>query len=122
MAQVLVIDDDPRVLRYATLLLQFEGHRVRTESTYDEGLAAIAEAGFDVSWWTCRPGPTSGSSSCSPPPAGPGTCAVCGSCCTRASRLGRDLLAPSCAIRCPTAWPIVVAKPARAAVPRPCPR
>jgi len=60
MAHVLVIDDDPRVLRFATLLLQFEGHRVRTESTYDDGLAAIAAAGFDVVVVDVRLGATSG--------------------------------------------------------------
>jgi DNA-binding response OmpR family regulator len=60
MAQVLVIDDDPRVLRYATLLLQFEGHRVRTESSYDDGLMAIAQAGFDVLLVDVRLGATSG--------------------------------------------------------------
>ena len=60
MAQVLVIDDDPRVLRYAALLLQFEGHRVRTESTYADGLAAMAEAGVDVVVVDVRLGATSG--------------------------------------------------------------
>ena len=60
MAQVLVIDDDPRVLRYATLLLQGEGHRVRTESTYLGGLAAIAEASVDVLLVDVRLGTTSG--------------------------------------------------------------
>ena len=60
MAQVLVIDDDPRVLRYATLLLQGEGHRVRTESTYTGGLAAIAEADVDVLLVDVRLGTTSG--------------------------------------------------------------
>ena len=60
MAQVLVIDDDPRVLRYAALLLQFEGHRVRTESTYAGGFAAIAEAGVDVVVVDVRLGATSG--------------------------------------------------------------
>ena len=60
MAQILVIDDDPRVLRYASLLLQFEGHRVRTESTYADGLAAITETGFDVVLVDVRLGATSG--------------------------------------------------------------
>jgi len=60
MAQVLVIDDDPRALRYATLLLQFEGHRVRTESTYAAGLAAIAERRADVVVVDVRLGATSG--------------------------------------------------------------
>ena len=60
MAQVLVIDDDPRVLRYATLLLQGEGHRVRTESTYAGGLAAIAETNVDVLLVDVRLGTTSG--------------------------------------------------------------
>ena len=60
MAQVLVIDDDPRVLRYAALLLRFEGHRVRTESTYADGLAAMAEAGVDVVVVDVRLGATSG--------------------------------------------------------------
>ena len=60
MAQILVIDDDPRVLRYASLLLQFEGHRVRTECTYADGLAAIAENGFDVVVVDVRLGTTSG--------------------------------------------------------------
>jgi DNA-binding NtrC family response regulator len=60
MAQILVIDDDPRVLRYASLLLEFEGHHVRTESTYAAGLAAIAEVGFDVVVVDVRLGPTSG--------------------------------------------------------------
>jgi DNA-binding NtrC family response regulator len=60
MAQVLVIDDDPRVLQYAALLLRFEGHRVRTESTYAAGLAAIAECRADVVVVDVRLGPTSG--------------------------------------------------------------
>jgi two-component system response regulator PilR (NtrC family) len=60
MAQILVIDDDPRVLRYASLLLQFEGHGVRTESTYAGGLAAITETGFDVVLVDVRLGATSG--------------------------------------------------------------
>ncbi|HUP75472.1 MAG TPA: response regulator [Acidimicrobiales bacterium] len=60
MAQVLVIDDDPRVLRYATLLLQFEGHCVRTESTYADGLAAMGEGTFDVVVVDVRLGATSG--------------------------------------------------------------
>lgn len=60
MAEVLVIDDDPRVLRYATLLLQGEGHRVRTESTYASGLAAIAETNVDVLLVDVRLGTTSG--------------------------------------------------------------
>jgi DNA-binding response OmpR family regulator len=60
MAQVLVIDDDPRVLRYASLLLQTEGHRVRTESTYDAGFAAIAETAVDVVVVDVRIGDTNG--------------------------------------------------------------
>ena len=60
MAQVLVIDDDPRVLQYAALLLQFEGHRVRTESTYAGGLAAIAERRADVVVVDVRLGSSSG--------------------------------------------------------------
>jgi DNA-binding NtrC family response regulator len=60
MAQVLVIDDDPRVLQYAVLLLQFEGHRVRTESTYAAGLAALAECRSDVVVVDVRLGTASG--------------------------------------------------------------
>ena len=60
MAQVLVIDDDPRVRRYATLLLQFEGHCVRTECTYADGLAALGERTFDVVVVDVRLGANSG--------------------------------------------------------------
>jgi CheY-like chemotaxis protein len=60
MAQVLVIDDDPRVLQYASLLLQTEGHRVRTVSTYAAGFAAIAETAVDVVVVDVRIGNTSG--------------------------------------------------------------
>jgi DNA-binding response OmpR family regulator len=42
------------------LLLQGEGHRVRTESTYDGGLAAIAETVVDVLVVDVRLGETSG--------------------------------------------------------------
>ncbi len=47
MAQVLVVDDDPTVLVYVALVLQLEGHRVRTESTYAAGLAALASQSYD---------------------------------------------------------------------------
>ena len=60
MAQVLVIDDDPRVRRYATLLLQFEGHCVRSESTYADAMAAMGEGDFDVVVVDVRLGTTSG--------------------------------------------------------------
>jgi len=60
MAQVLVIDDDPRILQYAALLLQIEGHGVRTESTYAGGLAAIAERRADVVVVDVRLGSSSG--------------------------------------------------------------
>ena len=55
-----MIDDDPRVLQYAALLLQFEGHRVRTESTYAGGFAAIAERRADVVVVDVRLGSSSG--------------------------------------------------------------
>ena len=64
MAQVLVVDDDPTVLVYVALVLQLEGHRVRTESTYAAGLAALASQAYDCVVFDVRldgdPGATDG--------------------------------------------------------------
>lgn len=60
MLQVLVIDDDPRVLQYTSLLLQIDGFRVRTESTYADALAAMAAMVVDVVVVDVRLGSTSG--------------------------------------------------------------
>jgi DNA-binding response OmpR family regulator len=60
MLQVLVIDDDPRVLQYTSLLLQTDGFRVRTESTYADALAAMAAMVVDVVVVDVRLGTASG--------------------------------------------------------------
>jgi len=48
MANILLVDDDPDVTDAGKLVLQKEGHAVRTASNVEAGLAAIIEATPDL--------------------------------------------------------------------------
>ena len=109
MAQVLVIDDDPRVLAVRDLAPAVEGHRVRTESTYAErpGRDRRGERRRRC-WWTCGSGDLERSRVAGTARARTGCCTTCGSSCTRRT-VGRDLLRRC---RWPRVWRQFVAKPA----------
>ena len=48
MAKILLIDDDPLVLRSFTKLLSTEGYSVIPTSSYEEAIAAIDMQEFDL--------------------------------------------------------------------------
>lgn len=47
MAHVLIVDDDPSVLRYAAMVLGLEGHRTTEAWSRAQALAALGSASFD---------------------------------------------------------------------------
>ena len=48
MATILIIDDDPQIIKLLKTYLEFTGHSVFTASNGKEGLRALGEKSFDL--------------------------------------------------------------------------
>lgn len=46
--QILVVDDEPAITQVMEMMLQFEGHEVKTAACGNEALALLAETKFDL--------------------------------------------------------------------------
>ena len=46
--QILVVDDEPSVIRASQLLLEFDGHEVQTVASAEAALALLAQRQFDL--------------------------------------------------------------------------
>jgi two-component system response regulator GlrR len=60
VAQVLVLDDDPAIARYAAMALTLDGHRVRAELSVPAATAALAISIPEVLVLDVRVGPHDG--------------------------------------------------------------
>ena len=54
MARILLVDDDPAQLEIRTLLLEREGHQVRSAQTVEEATRSFGEAPVDIALMDLR--------------------------------------------------------------------